>query len=143
MKWTTVRIELGSRHCVSERGKADAHFRRESEEDGVASVAEDYTFIGEKVEDDRTRGKCLPILEHKDDRWEYCESMKLSTQYQKKLTNVLRHRPQHREEDGAVEGSQPLSFSQYLISRERQQMKPQEWVGRSHRGSNKGRFRVL
>ena len=41
------------RSCVAARGKADAHFRRESEEEGVAYVATDYAFMGEKVEDDR------------------------------------------------------------------------------------------
>ena len=47
------------------------HFRRESEEDGVAYVATKYAFMGEKVEDDRMSDKCLPILVHKfyKDSW--------------------------------------------------------------------------
>ena len=59
------------RCCVAGRGKADAHFRRESEEDGVAYVATDYAFMREKVEDDSMSDKCLPILVHKSykDRW--------------------------------------------------------------------------
>ena len=35
------------------------------EEDGVAYVATDYAFMGEKVEDDRMNDKCLPIFVHK------------------------------------------------------------------------------
>ena len=59
------------RSCVAGRGKADAHFRRESEEEGVAYVATDYAFMGEKVEDDRMSDRCLPILVSKfyNDRW--------------------------------------------------------------------------
>ena len=59
------------RSCVAGRGKTDAHFRRESEEEGVAYVATDYAFMGEEVEDDRMSDRCLPILVHKfyKDRW--------------------------------------------------------------------------
>ena len=59
------------RSCVAGRGKADAQFRRESEEEGVAYVATDYAFMGEEVEDDRMSDRCLPILVHKfyKDRW--------------------------------------------------------------------------
>ena len=59
------------RSCVAGRGKADAHFRGESEEEGVAYVATDHAFMGEKVEDDRMSDRCLPILVHKfcKDRW--------------------------------------------------------------------------
>ena len=46
------------RPCVAGRGKA------ESEEEGVACVATDYAFMGEKVEDDRMSDRCLPILVH-------------------------------------------------------------------------------
>ena len=72
MKWTTVRIKLGAGLAfLGEERQIDAHFRRESEEDGVAYVAADYAFMGEKVEDDRMSDKCLPILVHKfyKDRW--------------------------------------------------------------------------
>ena len=59
------------RSCVAGRGKADAHFCRESEEEGVAYVVTDCAFMGEKVEDDRMSDRCLPILVHKfyKDRW--------------------------------------------------------------------------
>ena len=53
------------RSCVAVRGKADAHFRRESAEDGVAYIAMEFAVMGEKVEDDRVSDKCLPILVHK------------------------------------------------------------------------------
>ena len=58
MKWTTVCIKLGA-GLRSWRGKADARFRRESEEDGVAYVATDNVFTGEKVEDDRMSDRWL------------------------------------------------------------------------------------
>ena len=59
------------RSCVAGRGKADAHFARESDEDGVACVACDYCFMGEMVEDEKLSSKCLPIIVHKfyQDRW--------------------------------------------------------------------------
>ena len=59
------------RPCVAGRGKADAHFRREPEDVGVAFVAGDHAFMGEKVEYDRMSDKCLPIFVHKlyNDRW--------------------------------------------------------------------------
>ena len=59
------------RSCVAGRGKADAHFARESDDSGVACVACDYAFMGEKVEDEKLSSKCLPILVHKfyKDRW--------------------------------------------------------------------------
>ncbi len=59
------------RSCVAGRGKADAHFRHESDEAGVPVVACDYAFMGEKVEDEQLSDKCLPILVHKfgPDRW--------------------------------------------------------------------------
>ena len=47
------------RSCV-----ADAHFRRESEEDGVPYVAADYAFMGEEVGDCRMTS-ALPILVYK------------------------------------------------------------------------------
>ena len=50
------------RSCVAGRGKADARFRRESREDGVAHVAAYHAVMGEKVVDDRMSDKCLPVL---------------------------------------------------------------------------------
>ena len=51
------------RSSVAGRGKANAHFRRESEEDGV--FVRCYEFMREKLEDDRMSDKCLPIVLHK------------------------------------------------------------------------------
>ena len=53
------------RSCVAGRGKADAHFAQQGDESGVACVACDYAFMGEKVEDDAMSQNCLPILVHK------------------------------------------------------------------------------
>ena len=59
------------RCCVAGRGKADAHFRRESEEARIAYAAAANAFMREKVEDDSMSDKCLPILVHKSykDSW--------------------------------------------------------------------------
>ena len=59
------------RSCVAGRGKADAHFARESDDLKIDCVACDYCFMGELVEDERMSDKCLPILVHKffPDRW--------------------------------------------------------------------------
>ena len=48
MKWTTIRAKLGAGLAWLGEERADAHFPRESQQDGVACVATDYAFMGEK-----------------------------------------------------------------------------------------------
>ena len=59
------------RACVAGRGKADPHKDQDGEPGQVPTIACDYCFMGEKVEDDKLSDKCLPIIVHKNvsDRW--------------------------------------------------------------------------
>ena len=53
------------RSCVAGCGKADSHFRRESDDLKIPCVSCDYCFMGESVEEERMCERCLPILVHK------------------------------------------------------------------------------
>ena len=53
------------RAFVAGRGKADAHFARESDDSNIACVACDYAYMGETVDDEKMFDKRLPILVHK------------------------------------------------------------------------------
>ena len=72
MLTATERARLYQAWCRSRAGgsgKADAHFHRDSDEDGVACVATDHAFMDDQIEEQDDR--CLPNFVHKffEPRW--------------------------------------------------------------------------
>ena len=57
LQWLDERLN-GVSSRVGGGEKADAHFRRQSEEGGVAYVATDLAFMDDRIEDDRVTGAC-------------------------------------------------------------------------------------